>query len=170
MRRTAAIALLALLAAPPAGAQASAVIATRASIVTGALSIVATSPLLFGTVIPGAATTINAQTGLTAGEFELRGARRAEFVATFTLPATLTNGPFTMPIAFTAQSGCQDPNDKGACKFFDPRVPFTARINNKAAPQNTFFFRIGGTVTPALIQQPGSYRGTITLQVAYTGN
>jgi hypothetical protein len=169
MPRGAALALL-LLALPPALAAQTGSVAVRLAVVTDALSIARTADLDFGPVLPGVATTVNSRTGVNAGEFEVRGARRADFTATFTLPVALTVGPYWMPITFNAQSGCQDPNDKGSCKFFDPRVPFAGRINNKAAPQNTFFFRIGGTVTPAVGQHPGVYRGTIALQVAYTGS
>jgi hypothetical protein len=162
---------LALLIAAPAvvAAQSSATIGVQAGVSTEALTIVRTKALEFGPVLPGIAAVVNPRTSVNAGEFELRGLRRADFTATFTLPAELTVGPFAMPIAFGAQSGCQDKDTKGNCKFFDPRVPFTGQIGNKPAPQNTFFFWIGGTVAPAAGQQPGFYRGTITLQVAYTG-
>lgn len=160
---------LALAAPAGAAAQAAASIGMQAVVITEALAIVRTGALDFGPVLPGIATTVNPRTAANAGEFELRGMRRAEFTATFTLPAALTLGPFSMPIAFGAQSGCQDKDTRGSCRYFDPRASFTGQISNRAAPRNTFFFWLGGTVTPAANQQPGLYRGTITLQVAYTG-
>lgn len=169
MRRLA-LGIALLVAAPSAAdAQANASVGVRAVLATEPLAIVSTSSLDFGPVLPGVAATVNPRTGLNAGEFAVQGFRRADFTATFTLPTQLAVGPYTMPIVFGAQSGCQDKDTRGACKFFDPRVPFTGQIANKAPPQNTFFFWLGGTVTPAAGQQPGFYRGTITLQVAYTG-
>jgi hypothetical protein len=157
--------------AAPAGvaAQAAASIGVQAGVATEALAIVRTRALEFGPVLPGIVTTVNPRTAANAGEFELRGMRRADFTATFTLPAALTVGPHSMPITFGAQSGCQDKDARGACRYFDPRAPFTGQIANRPAPQNTFFFWLGGSVAPAADQQPGLYRGTITLQVAYTG-
>jgi hypothetical protein len=169
MHRLALCTALALAAPPTTAAQANGTVGVRAVLSTVPLAIVSTSPLDFGPVLPGIATSVNPRTGLNAGEFAVQGLRRADFTATFTLPTELAVGPYTMPIVFGAQSGCQDKDTRGACKFFDPRVPFTGQIANRAAPQNTFFFWLGGTVTPAAGQQPGFYRGTITLQVAYTG-
>lgn len=168
--RLALAALLAVALPEGAAAQALGAVAARATVAADALVVTATRPLEFGVVVPGVGTTVNARTSLAAGEFDLHGAPRAEFTATFTLPTELTLGAYSMPIAFGAQSGCQDRDDKGNCKYFDPRVPFTGRIANKAAPENTFFFRLGGTVSPAALQQPGTYRGTIAVVVAYTGN
>lgn len=169
MRRLGLWTALAAAAPAAAAAQSAATIGIQAGVSTEALTIVRTKALEFGPVVPGIATTVNPSSSVNAGEFELRGLRRAGFTATFTLPTELTVGPFSMPVTFDAQSGCQDKDTKGNCKFFDPRVPFTGQIGNKPVPQNTFFFWIGGTVTPAAGQQPGFYRGTITLQVAYTG-
>jgi hypothetical protein len=169
VRRLALCTALALAAPAAAAAQANATVGVRAILSTEPLAIVSTSSLDFGPVLPGIATTVNPRTGLNAGEFAVQGLRRADFTATFSLPTELAVGPYAMPIVFGAQSGCQDKDTRGACKFFDPRVPFTGQIANRAAPQNTFFFWLGGTVTPAVGQQPGFYRGTITLQVAYTG-
>ena len=169
MRRLAVCALL-MLPAGRAAAQSAGTIGVQAGVVTDALSVAGTKALEFGAVLPGVATLVNPRTSTSAGEFAVRGGRRLAFTATFTLPTELAVGPYTMPIAFGAQSGCQDKDTKGNCKFFDPRVPFTGEISNKAPPQNTFFFWVGGTVTPAAAQQPGFYRAVITLQVAYTGS
>lgn len=171
MRRAAALALLLALPTPAlARAQATDAIAVQLAVSTDLLVVVASRPLEFGAVLPGVATTVDPRTAANAGEFELRGLRNAEFTATFTLPAALTVGPFSMPITFGPTSGCQDKDDKGSCKYFDPRVPFTGRIANRNAPRNAFFFRLGGTVTPAAAQQPGFYSGTIVIEFAYTGN
>jgi hypothetical protein len=169
MRRLAVCTGLALAAPAGVAAQAAASIGVQAGVVTEALTIVRTGALEFGPVLPGIATTVNPRTAANAGAFELRGMQRADFTATFTLPAALTLGAFSMPIAFGPQSGCQDKDARGSCRYFDPRAPFTGQIANRPAPRNSFFFWLGGTVTPAANQQPGLYRGTITLQVAYTG-
>lgn len=169
MRAATLAAMLLTLATSGAQAQETATIAARAAVVAEALAITRTKALAFGAVLPGVATTVNPRTSVNAGEFEISGLRRANFIATFTLPTQLTVGPYAMPITFGPQAGCQDKDTRGSCKYFNPAVPFTGQISNKAAPQNRFFFWIGGTVTPAAAQQPGFYRATIALQVAYTG-
>lgn len=169
--RAAALALLVLvLGGAEAPAQATGTIAVQAGVVTEALAITRTKALAFGAVLPGVVATVNPRSSSSAGEFEVSGLRRADFIATFTLPTQLTVGPYSMPIAFGPQAGCQDKDARGSCKYFDPAIPFAGQISNKPAPQNRFFFWIGGTVTPAAAQQPGYYRATIALQVAYTGS
>ncbi len=171
MRRFAFAVLLAAALPRAAAAQSANTIAIRLAITDVALTVVTTRPLEFGAVVPGVATTVDPRTAATAGEFELRGLRNAEFTATFTLPAELRVGPFGMPVSFGPQSGCGDRDDRGSnCRYFDPRVPYTARIANRPAPRNAYFISLGGTVAPAVGQQPGFYRGTIVIEFAYTGN
>ena len=154
---------LAVAAAAPAavGAQSAASIGVHAGVSTEALTIVRTTPLEFGPVLPGVAATVNPRTAANAGEFELRGLRRAQITATFSLPTELTVGPYSMPIAFNGQSGCHDKDTRGSCKFFDPRVPFTGEIGNKPVPQNAYFFWVGGTVNlrgENASRKPGRHR------------
>jgi hypothetical protein len=170
MRALAAAAVLAVALPAGAAAQAAAPLAVRVGVGHEVLAVAASRALDFGVVVPGVATTVNPRTAVNAGEFEIRGERGVEFTATFVLPAELVLGPHRMPIGFGPQSGCENRTGTGQCSYFDPRVPFTGRISNRPVPRNTYFFRLGGTVTPAAGQQPGRYRGTIVLELAYTGN
>lgn len=137
------------------------------------LMIASANSLNFGILIPGTPTTINARTSANAGKFDIRGARRAEFTLTLTLPTELRVGlgPLALPITFSGTSGCRGAVDnQNACSTYDPSTVFTARIRNQAAPNNTYFVWLGGTVTPAPGQPPGEYTAVISALVQYTGN
>ena len=137
------------------------------------LTISSTTPLNFGILIPGTPTTLNARTSANAGKFDIRGAQRAEFTLTLTLPSELRVGigPLTMPVTFDGTSGCHAPRDnQNSCSTYDPSTVLTARIRNRTAPDNTFFVWLGGTVTPAVGQSPGVYTAVISALVQYTGN
>jgi len=137
------------------------------------ISIAPLSQLHFGDVIPGAPRTVSPQTSINAGKFEIRGARRAEFTLSMTLPTELRAGagPNAMPIAFGATSGCYDQRDRqSSCTTYDPATTLTARIRPTPAPNNTMYVWLGGTVTPGGTQVPGSYVAVVTASVAYTGN
>jgi hypothetical protein len=137
------------------------------------VSIAPLSQLRFGVVIPGVARTVSPQTSANAGKFEIRGARRAEFTLSMTLPAELRAGagPNAMPIAFGATAGCYYQRDQqNNCTTFDPATTLTARIRPTPPPNNTMYVWLGGTVTPGGTQVPGSYVAVVTASVAYTGN
>jgi len=127
----------------------------------------------FGQLVPGTPTAIQPRTSVTAGKFEIRGVRRAEFTLDFTLPTLLRagNGPYTIPLTFGATSACHGTlNNQNACSFFDPSVTLTTRIRNVAAPNNTHYVWLGGTVTPSPTQFPGVYTAVVIATVQYTGN
>ncbi|MBE0593597.1 MAG: hypothetical protein IH616_14485 [Gemmatimonadales bacterium] len=137
------------------------------------ISIAPLSQLHFGDVIPGAPRTIDPRTSVSAGKFEIRGARRAEFTLSMTLPAELRAGagPNAMPIAFGAAAGCYDQRDRqNSCTTYDPATTLIARIRPTPPPNNTMYVWLGGTVTPGGTQVPGSYLAVVTASVAYTGN
>ncbi|MDH4045414.1 MAG: hypothetical protein OEY20_01785 [Gemmatimonadota bacterium] len=137
------------------------------------LTISSATPLNFGILIPGTPTTLNARTSANAGKFDIRGARRAEFTLTLTLPTELRVGigPLNLPVTFDGTSGCQAPRDnQNSCSTYDPSTVLTARIRNQVAPDNTFFVWLGGTVSPAVGQSPGVYTAVISALVQYTGN
>jgi hypothetical protein len=154
----------------PLGAQSASILA-RAEVSDVALSVLDVQELDFGTVAPGFATTIDPQASPSAGKFEIRGANRAEITVDVNLPAALTVGPWSMPIAFGANGACHRNRDQQAqCTYFDPSTTLVTRIRNRNFPENLQIVWIGGTVSPAAAQFPGVYRGTITLTAAYTGN
>ena len=137
------------------------------------ISIAPLSQLHFGDVIPGTPRTVDPRTSVSAGKFEIRGARRAEFTLSMTLPAELRAGagPNAMPVAFGAVSGCYYQRDQqNNCTTYDPATILLARIRPTPPPNNTLYVWLGGTVTPGGSQVPGSYLAVVTASVAYTGN
>jgi hypothetical protein len=129
----------------------------------------------FGIVVPGVPTTIGPKTAL-AGKFVLHGAKNAEVRVTFALPTVLTVGASSMPISFAddpvaGKLGCHRNQDQQAnCTTYTPSTPLLVRIRNNPPPQNTYYVWIGGTVSPAVGQQPGTYAGNVTMSAVYTGN
>ena len=88
-----------------------------------------------------------------------------------TLPTILAVGALSMRISFGPTSGCHRNGDQqNACQYFDPTAVLITTIRNQNAPNNLRIIWIVGTVSPALGQFPGVYRGTVTLTAAYTGN
>ena len=160
---------LAAWTAPRAGQPASIVV--EVSVSTTALSVAQNTELTFGAVPVGVATTVDPQASVNAGEFEIHGNRNAEISITMTLPDSLRVGANAMPISFGANGGChRNRIQQAQCDYFDPTTPLVVRIRNTPTPNNTYIVWMGGTVTPSPTQQPGIYRGTITLTTAYTGN
>jgi len=129
----------------------------------------------FGVVIPGVPTTIGPKTAL-AGKFVIHGAKNAEVRITFALPTVLAVGANSMPISFSddpvaGKLGCHRNQDQQTnCTTYTPSAPLLVRIRNNPAPQNTYFVWIGGRVSPAVGQRPGTYTGSVTMSAVYTGN
>lgn len=157
----------------PAVAQGSALMTAIVEIANDPLVIDPLRTLDFGQLVPGTPTTIVPQTSVTAGKFEIHGVRRAEFTLDFTLPVLLRagNGPHTIPLGFGGASACHGAlNNQNACTTFDPSATLTTRIRNQAAPNNTHYVWLGGTVTPSPTQFPGVYTAVVIATVQYTGN
>ena len=161
------------------GTVASPLLAQTASMTASAtvsdvtISIDAAQELQFGGVAPGTPTYVDPKTSATAGLFEIRGARRAEFTLSMLLPMQLTTGagPHAMPITFGAAGACyRDRSQRNQCAYYDPAITLVNRLRNDAFPNNTFYVWVGGTVSPSAAQFPGVYAGLITASVAYTGN
>ena len=179
MRPPAAVLLLAVLAlcAVPGRllGQVTASLGATVLIDNTALTIGQINGLDFGVVVPGTPTKIGPKTAL-AGKFVLHGVKNSEARITFALPTVLTVGPNSMPISFaddpiTGKFGCHRNQDQQAnCTTYTPSTPLVIRIRNNAPPQNTFYVWIGGKVSPAVGQQPGTYTGLVTMSAVYTGN
>lgn len=166
-------ALACLLArADSARAQVTGSITAIADVNNTALSVATLTQLTFGTLVPGTPVTVDPSSSTVAGEFELHGARNAQFSATFSLPAVLragTGGP-TMPIAFGPGAGCHYSRDQqNRCAAFDPSTPLVQRLRNNPPPNDSYFVWIGGTVIPSPTQAAGVYQGTITITAVYRG-
>ena len=170
--RVAAVALaIAALVMPGVSLRAQTSIVARAEVTDVALSALDIQDLQFGTVVPGVATTVDPQTSANAGQFEIRGAQRAEIAVDLTLPPALTVGPWSMPIIFGANSACHRFRDQQTqCTYFDPSTTLVTNIRNRTFPDNLRIVWIGGTVSPTVAQFPGVYRGNVTMTVTYTGN
>jgi len=171
-----ALAVIALLAVPGRLlGQVTASLGATVLIDNTALTIGQLNGLDFGVVVPGTPTKIAPKAAL-AGKFVLHGAKNSEVRITFALPALLTVGPYSMPISFaddpiTGKFGCHRNQDQqNNCTTYTPSAPLVVRIRNNAPPQNTFFVWIGGKVSPAVGQQPGTYTGLVTMSAVYTGN
>lgn len=129
----------------------------------------------FGVVTPGTPVTIGPKSAL-AGKFVIHGVKNAEVQISFVLPTVLQVGTQTMPISFAddpvaGKMGCTRNQDQQAnCTTYTPSTVMLARIRNNAPPQNTFYVWIGGKVSPAVGQLPGTYTGAVTMSAVYTGN
>jgi hypothetical protein len=171
------VVVLALLVPRWALAQATALASFTATTTVDntALVIGQVNGLDFGVVTPGTPTTIGPKNAL-AGKFVIHGVKNAEIQIAFTLPTVLQTGIRTMPISFAddpvaGKMGCTRNQDQQAnCTTYTPSTVLIARIRNNAPPQNTFYVWIGGKVSPAVGQQPGTYTGVVTMSAVYTGN
>ena len=140
-----------------------------------ALTIGQLNGLDFGVVTPGTPSTIGPKNVL-AAKFVLHGVKNSEVQITFALPILLQAGTRTMPISFAddpvaGKMGCHRNQDQQVnCTTYTPSTTLIARIRNNAPPQNTFYVWIGGKVSPAVGQQPGTYTGVVTMSAVYTGN
>lgn len=176
MKRLGAL-MLSLLAAAVmprlAGAQSSGLVTAMVEVANDPLIIQPFASLDFGQLVPGTPLSIAPRTSASAGKFEIRGVRRAEFTLDFTLPTLLRagNGPYTIPLTFGGAAACHTAQDnQNACSLIDPSVTLTARIRNQTPPDNTHYVWLGGTVSPSPTQFPGVYTAVVIATVQYTGN
>ncbi len=162
MKKTFAVAALALMVAGAAQAQTASITAT--AVVAGPLSLTAGTNLDFGTVIPGTARTIDPLTSASAGSFTLAGGANAQLSLTWVLPANLTDGTNNLPVTFTPVFN--GTNVQASATTLTTPVDATRRLS----ATGTGYIWVGGTVTPAVAQVQGTYTGTVQLTAAYTGN
>lgn len=165
-----------LLAPAAAFAQTATASFTATTVVNNtALVIGQLNGLDFGTVLPGTPATIGPKSAL-AGKFVLHGQKNAEVRIAFTLPAVLQAGANVMPISFAddpvaGKMACHRNQDQQTnCTTYTPSTALLVRIRNNPPPQNTFYVWIGGKVSPAVGQAPGTYTGLVTMTAVYTGN
>ncbi len=122
--------------------------------------------LSFGNLIPGVTTVVSRRDAARAGQFEIRGARRAEVSIVFQLPAALMRGPSAIPLQFGPNDGgfSRRPRIRNA-RAFDPRVTLVTRLSNRGR----LYLFLGGTALPGTQLRAGRYQASITLTIAYTG-
>jgi hypothetical protein len=119
--------------------------------------------LSFGTVVPGVPGRVLRTDPVNSGQFEIQGPFLTIIRFTLTLPAVL-NGPAgaTMPVTFaTNDAGWSRTNSIADQSAINPHQSHTRIlwIGGRAA------VFLGGTVSPAVGQQAGSYAGTVVLSV-----
>ena len=166
--RAAPLALL-LLPAAVAG-QAGATVTADAVVVTTGMTLSTLQDLNFGSVIKGAATTVQ-PTAATAGTLQVTGSANAFVVISFTLPTQLTNiqalPGSTMPISFNATSARWNRanNNAAAGTPFNPAAGAVGRLG--PPPNPNMYIWIGGTVNPAATAKPGIYQGNVIVSLIY---
>jgi hypothetical protein len=159
--------LLGLLALPPAvSGQESADITARANVLER-IAVSNQNDLEFGDVIPGFSSSV-APDDPSAGRFLVTGASGLAFSVDFVLPPVLVRdgGGATLPLTFGAGSAGVGPTPLEVTSTFNPNGAFTGTLNGSG---ERYIF-LGGSVTADAAQQDGTYSGTVTLNVAYTGS
>lgn len=169
----AAAALLALPLALPSLAEAQSSqssvtesVSATATILAG-LDITADGDLQFGDLLPGVARTV-LNSDPDAAQFAVSGAPNASVSLLFTsLPSVLV-GPdrATLSIAFSGSAGGIGTASRTVASSFNPATAQTRALSEAGA----LFIMLGGTATPGSSQPAGTYTGTITLQVSYSGS
>jgi hypothetical protein len=147
-----------LLVAPLAGAQGNG---------GRPLSALSRQTLDFGTLFSGTPTRVSRFDALRAGQFELRGVKNSEVRVDLGLPSAL-NGPSgaKVPLQFAAGDGGYARD--GAIATAAPFDPRTALVTTLSTNGRLYLF-LGGTASPAARQAAGTYAGTVTVTIAYTG-
>jgi hypothetical protein len=103
----------------------------------------------------------------TAGKWEIAGQANKNIQIDFTLPSVLSSGGNTLAISFDATDAGYTENPDGYSQSsFSP----VQRISPAIGSSGKIYVFIGGTVTAASNQTAGSYTGSITISVQYTGN
>jgi hypothetical protein len=122
----------------------------------------------FGTLFAGAPTQVSRFDALRAGQFELRGAKNTEVRVDLGLPAALTGpGGAKVPLTFgAADGGYARDGAIAAAAPFDPRSALVTTLSGNGR----LYIFLGGTASPATRQPAGTYAGTVTLTIAYTGS
>ena len=156
-------AALALAGAAGVAQAQSATIGATATVGTG-LSVSGLAPLDFGTVYQGVNKNINFNNA-SSGRFRIDGLDASQVALTFALPATLVNGTNTLPISNydVRVNGTSSTASANAIPVISG-VPTPTNLVN-----GVLYVFIGGRVTTAVSQTPGSYTGLIVLAAAYTG-
>jgi len=143
---------------------------TATATVLSPLSISGDQNLNFGDVLPGVNSSVDKATdaGTNAGKFSISGNASSEINLEFTsLPSALTNGANSLTISFSSTDAGHTTNSDGSSQTaFDPSASTTATLSTGG---NLYVF-LGGTVQPTHTQTAGTYTGTVTLQIYYTGN
>ena len=155
-------AALGIVVAPEVHAQVAS--STVTATVGVAMAISGSADLAFGTVIPGIAKTITWDAA-PSGRLSISGNGNAQIAMTFLLPAVLTSGVSSMLIGnYDVHVNQNAGTNNTDVLTVTSGVPALSNLRG-----GKMFVFIGGRVAPAGTQPGGTYTGTITLAVAYTG-
>ncbi|HEX2637470.1 MAG TPA: DUF4402 domain-containing protein [Gemmatimonadales bacterium] len=132
------------------------------------LSALSRQMLDFGTLFSGTPASVSRFDALHAGQFELRGAKGTEVRVDLGLPPVMTAaGGAKLPLKFTAgDGGYARDGIIATASPFDPRAPLVTTLSENGR----LYLFLGGTATPAAKQSAGTYAGTVTVTIAYTGS
>ena len=135
---------------------------TATATVQTPINVLGAQQLSFQNVFPGVNKTVAASDLTNAGRFDVTGQANTPVTLSFTLPATLSDGTNTMPIAsYTGIHALLNTQVGGAS--FTPSAGATTSLSGLGA----LFVWIGAQVQPATNQAAGVYTGSITMTVVY---
>lgn len=178
-RSLGAMALLVACAFSSAQAQASAAQTATTPVsarVFTPLTLTANEALRFGNLYsPFTAKTIawtdNAASGGRA-RFTITGEGGAEMALSITIPANISSGVNTIPLsAVELRHGTTDADASGTIVTMNTGTAnaLNVTMGGSAATSQSYFLRLRATATPAANQAAGTYSGTISVSVNYTG-
>ena len=121
----------------------------------------------FGSIAPGATSTVAVTDAASVGRFSVAGNG-----GTLDLDFNLSNADLTgpgvdIPITFGAGSAAWGADASSPTNTFDPSSTEGVTTALSADPDGTIFVFIGGSITAAADQTAGTYSGTITLTATY---
>lgn len=119
--------------------------------------------LAFGNVFPGVNKSIPV-TDPNSGRFDVTGQASANVQLTFSLPATLSDGTNSMPIATYAGHWNQTNSPVGGTGFTPSAAPTNAQLH---AVTGEIYVFVGASVSPATNQPAGLYTGSLSMTVVY---
>ena len=120
--------------------------------------------LAFGTVVTGTTTSI-APTSANAANWKIHGSIGIAGIITLTLPSTLARagGGGSMPVSFCSTCAVYRLNNSNVSggSTFNPNALLILTI----VVLSDLYIWLGGSVSPAGAQAPGSYSGTVVITV-----
>lgn len=126
------------------------------------INVLGAQQLDFQNVFPGVNKTVAASDLANAGRFDVTGQATAPVTLSFTLPASLSDGSNTMPIASYTGIHALLGTQVGGVSF----TP-SAGASTSLGATGLLFVWLGAQVQPATNQAQGTYTGTITMTVVY---
>lgn len=144
---------------------------TATATVLQPISITKVSDLQFGNVFPGVNKTVNYDDASNAGSFSVAGDGGAQVAVSFTLPTDLTDASSnTLPIdTWTGYLNTTNSATSGGSTFTPSATASNTNLSGTSGSTGSLYVFVGATVKPASNQTQGSYSGTVTMTVAYTG-